>query len=194
MKKLVFASANQHKSSEIRSILPKNIELINLTDLNILEDIPETGDTLQANAKIKAEYVHHRTGLDCFAEDTGLEVYCLNNEPGVFSARYAGPQRNSSDNMNLLLHKMQLESNRKARFRTVIALIWRSEIYYFEGIIEGSIANSTSGSKGFGYDPVFIPDGYKITFAEMSPDEKNKISHRQIAVSKMIAFLRNSKV
>ena len=191
MKKLVFASANQHKSSEIRSILPKNIELINLTDLNILEDIPETGDTLQANAKIKAEYVHPRTGLDCFAEDTGLEVYCLNNEPGVFSARYAGPQRNSSDNMNLLLHKMQLESNRKARFRTVIALIWRSEIYYFEGIIEGSIANSTSGSKGFGYDPVFIPNGFDQSFAELGEEIKISISHRTIAVNKMLAFLRN---
>lgn len=193
MKKLVFASSNEHKSREIKSILPKNIELINLTDLNILEDIPETGDTLQDNAGIKADYVHHRTGLDCFAEDSGLEVYCLNNEPGVYSARYAGPQRSSSDNMDLLLHKMQEKSDRKARFRTVIALIWRNEIYYFEGIVEGTIAWSTSGSKGFGYDPIFIPDGYNQSFAELGEEIKISISHRTIAVNKMLAFLKNQQ-
>lgn len=191
MKKLVFASSNEHKRSEIIAILPKNIELVNLTDLNIFEEIPETGETLEANATIKAKYVYDRTGLDCFAEDTGLEVFCLNNEPGVISARYAGPARNASDNMDLLLNKMGQESNRKAQFRTVIALIWQDEIYYFEGMVSGTIALNKSGSAGFGYDPVFIPDGFNQSFAELGDEIKNSISHRSVAVNKMMEFLKN---
>lgn len=189
--KIVFATGNQNKAREIAAMLPASIEILTLNDLDIQEDIPETADTLEGNAHLKAAYISERFDLPCFADDTGLEVYALNNDPGVRSARYAGEQRSDEDNMQKLLENLENTEDRSARFRTVIALHMNSEKREFEGIVEGSILHQKRGEKGFGYDPLFLPEGYETSFAEMSLEEKNKISHRGRAVTKLIQFLSN---
>lgn len=190
MKKLVFATNNAHKLEEIRAILGNKVEILSLNDINCYADIPETADTLQGNAALKAQYIYKNYGLDCFADDTGLEVEALNGAPGIYSARYAGGEGHDSEaNMKKLLSEMQDKDNRKARFRTVICLIEEGKEHFFEGIVNGSIIRERKGGAGFGYDPVFIPDGYSETFAEMGNDEKNKISHRARAVQKLCEYL-----
>lgn len=190
MKKLVFATNNAHKLDEIRAILGDKIEILSLNDINCHADIPETADTLQGNAALKAQYIYENYGLDCFADDTGLEVEALNGAPGIYSARYAGGEGHDSEaNMKKLLSEMQNKDNRKARFRTVICLIEGGKERFFEGIVNGSIIRERKGGSGFGYDPVFMPDGYSETFAEMGNDEKNKISHRARAVQKLCDYL-----
>ena len=190
MKKLVFATNNAHKLEEIRAILGHKVEILSLNDINCHVDIPETADTLQGNAALKAQYIYKNYGHDCFADDTGLEVEALNGAPGIYSARYAGGEGHDSEaNMKKLLSEMQDKDNRKARFRTVICLIEGGEEHFFEGIVNGSIIRERKGGAGFGYDPVFMPDGYSETFAEMGNDEKNKISHRARAVQKLCEYL-----
>ncbi|MCF2551083.1 non-canonical purine NTP diphosphatase [Bacteroides caecigallinarum] len=190
MKKLVFATNNAHKLEEIRAILGDKVEILSLNDINCHADIPETADTLQGNAALKAQYIYENYGLDCFADDTGLEVEALNGAPGIYSARYAGGEGHDSEaNMKKLLSEMQDKENRKASFRTVICLIEDGKEHFFEGIVNGSIIRERKGGAGFGYDPVFMPDGYSETFAEMGNDEKNKISHRARAVQKLCEYL-----
>lgn len=190
MKKLVFATNNAHKLEEIRAILGDKVEILSLNDIDCHADIPETADTLQGNAALKAQYIYDNYGLDCFADDTGLEVEALNGAPGIYSARYAGGEGHDSEaNMKKLLSEMQDKDNRKARFRTVICLIEGGKENFFEGIVNGSIIRERKGGAGFGYDPVFMPDGYSETFAEMGNDEKNKISHRARAVQKLCEYL-----
>ncbi len=187
--KLVFATNNQHKLDEVRKITAGNTEIVSLSDINCHEEIPETADTLEGNALQKARYIKEHFGYDCFADDTGLEVDALHNAPGVYSARYAGPGHDSEANMNKLLHEMEGKENRKARFRTVIALILEGKEYLFEGVVNGTIIKEKKGGSGFGYDPIFMPDTYAQTFAEMGNDIKNRISHRAEAVKKLTAFL-----
>ena len=190
MKKLVFATNNAHKLEEIRAILGDKVEILSLNDIDCHADIPETADTLQGNAALKAQYIYENYGLDCFADDTGLEVEALNGAPGIYSARYAGGEGHDSEaNMKKLLSEMQDKENRKARFRTVICLIEDGKEHFFEGIVNGSIIRERKGGAGFGYDPIFMPDGYSETFAEMGNDEKNKISHRARAVQKLCEYL-----
>ena len=190
MKKLVFATNNAHKLEEIRAILGDKVEILSLNDIDCHADIPETADTLQGNAALKAQYIYDNYGLDCFADDTGLEVEALNGAPGIYSARYAGGEGHDSEaNMKKLLSEMQDKDNRKARFRTVICLIEDGKEHFFEGIVNGSIIRERKGGAGFGYDPVFMPDGYSETFAEMGNDEKNKISHRARTVQKLCEYL-----
>ena len=188
--KLVFASQNAHKAAEIQTVIPSEISICTLTELGITEDIPETAATLEGNALMKMEYLIARLNLPCFADDTGLEIDALHGEPGVYSARYAGEQRNSVDNMQLVLEKLTGEPNRKARFRTVIALWWEGNSHLFEGIVEGTITNAPVGNQGFGYDPIFQPAGSTKTFAEMTMEEKNQWSHRARAVQQLVEFLR----
>ena len=188
---LIFATNNQNKVLEVKNKLV-NIEITTLNEIGIIEDIPETGDTLIENALQKARYVYHKTGENCFADDTGLEIEILNKEPGVYSARYAGEDKNSENNMNLVLEKLKNKENRNAYFKTVIALIIDGKELLFEGKVEGVITTSKSGKDGFGYDPIFKPFGYDITFAEMDISEKNKISHRALAVNKLVDFLSNN--
>lgn len=187
--KLVFATNNQHKLDEVRKITAGNTEIVSLSDINCHEEIPETADTLEGNALQKARYIKEHFGYDCFADDAGLEVEALHNAPGVYSARYAGPGHDSEANMNKLLHEMEGKENRKARFRTVIALILEGKEYLFEGVVNGTIIKEKKGGSGFGYDPIFMPDTYAQTFAEMGNDIKNRISHRAEAVKKLTAFL-----
>lgn len=191
MKALVFATHNSHKASEINNLLGGLYEIRELDAIGITEDIPENGDTLEANARQKARYVYDRTGFDVFADDTGLEVEALGGRPGVYTARYAGEECDSVKNMKKLLAELEGQSNRRARFRTVICLIIGGVEHLFEGIVNGTITNSFSGTEGFGYDPVFMPDGQNRTFAEMPLSEKNKISHRGLAVAKLVNFLQN---
>jgi XTP/dITP diphosphohydrolase len=186
---LVFASNNQHKVREINSILDANITLLSLSDINMMEDIPEDEPLLEGNALFKARYIHDATGLDVFADDTGLEIEALNGLPGVHSARFAGESRDSSANIEKVLSLLAGNENRKARFRTVIALIFEKKEYLFEGILSGTLINDKRGNEGFGYDPIFIPEGKNQTFAEMTLSEKNKISHRAIAFKKLKEFL-----
>lgn len=188
--KLVFATNNQHKLEEVSAILDNSIELLSLKDINCNTDIPETSDTLEGNALLKAQYIYNNFGINCFADDTGLEVEALNNEPGVYSARYAGENKNPETNMFKVLDNLREKENRKARFRTVIALILNGKEYLFEGIINGKITNSKQGSAGFGYDPIFMPEGYNETFAELGNNIKNKISHRALAINKLSDFLK----
>ena len=188
-KKLVFATNNAHKLEEIASILGEKIELLSLKDINCQADIPETADTLEGNAIQKAEYIYQNYGLDCFADDTGLEVEALGGAPGIYSARYAGNGHDSEANMKKLLEKMDDKENRKAQFRTAICLILDGEKHLFEGIVKGEIIREKRGGAGFGYDPVFVPEGYDLTFAELGNDIKNNISHRARAVEKLCAFL-----
>jgi len=190
MKALVFATHNSHKASEINNLLGGLYEIRELDAIGITEDIPENGDTLEANAREKARYVYDRTGLDVFADDTGLEVEALNGQPGVYTARYAGEECDSVKNMKKLLAELDGQSNRKARFRTVICLISGGVEHLFEGVVNGTITTSFSGTEGFGYDPIFMPDGENRTFAEMPLTEKNKISHRGRAVEKLVSFLQ----
>lgn len=190
-RKLVFATNNAHKLEEISSILGDKVELLSLKDICCTTDIPETADTLEGNAMLKAEYIHEHYGLDCFADDTGLEVEALNGAPGVYSARYGGGEgHNSEANMQKLLQNMQGMDNRKAQFRTAICLIMDSKKHLFEGIVKGEITKEKRGNSGFGYDPIFMPEGYNKTFAEMGNETKNKISHRALAVEKLCRFLK----
>ncbi|MHB1277473.1 MAG: non-canonical purine NTP diphosphatase [Bacteroidia bacterium] len=195
MMELVFATNNKNKLREAEAILPENILLLNLNDAGCEEDIPETEPTLAGNALLKARHVVKNSTFSCFADDTGLEVEALNGAPGVYSARYAGEEGNADKNMDKLLEALKGNSNRKARFVTVIALILEGKEYLFEGSVEGQISEERCGEGGFGYDPIFIPEGYTNSFAEMSPSEKNAISHRKRALAKMCAFLeeRNPK-
>lgn len=186
---LLFVTQNAHKMQEIAAKLGSTIQLLSLNEVGGLEEIPETGTTFQENASIKSHYAASRYTYACFADDSGLEVEALNAAPGVYSARYAGEGAGSEANMDKLLLAMQGQSNRKARFRTVISLLWNGGEHFFEGTIEGTIRTERSGAKGFGYDPVFEPEGYDITFAEMSLEEKNAISHRAKALEQLTAFL-----
>ena len=188
--KIVFATNNAHKLGEVRAVLGDEFELVTLREVGIVEDIPETGATLDENASQKARYVYERTGLDCFADDTGLEVEALNGAPGVRSARYATDGHDFAANNRKLLHELEGKSNRKARFRTVISLIRGGEEIQVEGVVNGSIAKEEAGCGGFGYDPLFIPDGHTVTFAEMSADDKNAISHRGRAVAELVKVLK----
>ena len=188
--KIVFATNNKNKIEEIQKMLPSNIELIGLDVIGCMEDIPETADSIEGNAIQKANYVTEKYGYDCFSDDTGLEIEVLHNEPGVYSARYAGEQRNANDNMDLVLEKMKCETNRTARFKTVICLNFNNKQHLFEGIANGTIATEKSGQNGFGYDPIFFPDGFDKTFAEISSAEKNKISHRAKATQLLIEFFK----
>lgn len=187
--KIVFATNNAHKLSEVKAVLGDGYELVTLKEVGITEDIPETGDTLDENASLKARYVYERTGLDCFADDTGLEVEALGGAPGVRSARYATDGHDFAANNRKLLKELDGVTNREACFRTVISLIASGEEIQVEGVVNGVIALSESGSEGFGYDPLFIPEGKSVTFAEMSADEKNSISHRGRAVAELVKVL-----
>jgi XTP/dITP diphosphohydrolase len=187
--KLVFASNNKHKIREISHILDNKITLLSLGEINILEDIPEDEPLIEGNALFKARYVHNATGLNVFADDTGLEIDALNGLPGVHSARFAGENKDSSANIAKVLSMLKGNGNRKARFRTVIALILEGKEYLFEGMVKGTIIDEKRGDEGFGYDPVFIPEGKELTFAQMPLNEKNKISHRAIAFEKLKEFL-----
>lgn len=189
MQQLVFATNNAHKLDEVRALLGGKLNVLSLNDIHCHDDIAETGLTFKENASIKSRYISEKFGLNCFADDSGLEIDALNGEPGVFSARYAGKHGNHAANMNKVLAELKGESNRKARFITVISLIWNGEEHFFEGTVEGTIREELSGTAGFGYDPIFEPDGYLITFAEMSMAQKNAISHRGRAVEKLVAFL-----
>ena len=192
MKTIVFATNNAHKIEEIRTLLADGIKIISLTDIGCHDDLHETAGTLEGNALQKARYVKERFGYDCFADDTGLEVEALHGEPGVHSARYAGDGHDSDANVAKLLHALDGEPNRKARFRTVIALIMNGEELFFEGIVNGRITEDRRGEHGFGYDPVFIPGGATgVTFAELGIGLKNKISHRAIAACKLAAWLKH---
>ena len=193
--KIVFATNNAHKLQEVRQILGERFEVVGLKDIGCHEDIPENAETLEGNALAKARYVKEHYGLDCFADDTGLEVTALGGAPGVHTARYAelfseGITHDSNANMALLLHNLEKKSNRSARFRTVIALIYKGEEHLFEGVCEGEILSERHGTEGFGYDPVFRPTGFDRCFAQMSAEEKNAISHRGRATQKLAEFLR----
>lgn len=190
MKSLCFATNNNHKTEEIRALLGPFFLLKNLKDIGCTEELPETQPTIEGNALQKARYVFDHYGIACFADDTGLEVEALNGEPGVYSARYAGEQRNVHDNIQLLLSRLKNSSNRKARFKTVIAWVEEGRVETFEGLVYGTIIDTLRGTNGFGYDPVFVPDGFNKTFAEMELADKNLISHRAIAVKKLTNFLR----
>ena len=187
--KLVFATNNLNKLSEIKSLVPSGIEILSLNDINCNEELPETNPTLQENALQKAQYVYQNYGFSCFADDTGLEIEALGGAPGVYSARYAGEECKAEDNMQKVLKKLENEENRNAKFRTVIALIIKGKENLFEGECSGKITKTKSGVEGFGYDPIFTPEGYETTFAEMSKHEKGAISHRGIAVEKLVGFL-----
>lgn len=193
MKKIIFATNNAHKLEEVRHYLKDLYQVISLKEIGFTEDIPEPYETLEENALTKSKTIFEKFGMDCFADDTGLEVDALNGAPGVYSARYAGPNCTFEDNVNKMLEEMKNKQNRKARFRTVVSLILNGKEYYFEGEVTGVIARERSGAEGFGYDPIFIPEGLELSFAEMGLDEKNKISHRGRAVAKLVAFLEGAK-
>ncbi len=191
MKKIIFATNNLHKLSEVRALLGGAFEVVSLKELGFEEDIPETGTTLAENASQKSYYIYERYGLDCFADDTGLEVDALDGAPGVYSARYAGEHASYEENVTKLLQELKSKTNRTARFKTVVSLILNGEEFQFEGRVEGRILTQRSGSSGFGYDPVFQPEGYSESFAEMPSDLKNRISHRGRAMQKLFVFLKN---
>lgn len=191
--KLVFATQNQNKLREIQMLVPKGIEVISLSDLNYKDDIEETGVTLRENALLKARLIYDKFKINCFADDSGLEVEALDGAPGVYSARYAGKEQIAANNIKKLLEKMKGQTNRRAAFKTVIALVMDHKEYFFEGVIEGEITHSQMGTSGFGYDPIFKPTGHNLTFAEMSAAEKNAISHRAQAVNKLVDFLKQNK-
>ncbi|RUA34121.1 MAG: non-canonical purine NTP pyrophosphatase [Bacteroidetes bacterium] len=190
--KICFATNNSNKIKEVALLLEDEIQLLGLKDIGCTEELREDQSTLEGNAEQKARYVFEKYNINCFADDTGLEVEALNNEPGVFSARFAGPQRSDEDNMALLSERLNSSENRKARFRTVICAFIDDQKYFFEGVVNGEITKEHNGDKGFGYDPIFIPTGYSQTFAQMSTEEKNKISHRSIAVRKLVDFLKTN--
>ena len=186
--KLVFASNNKNKIQEIQALVPSTIQIVSLEEIGCFEDIPETADTIEGNAILKADYVTKKYGYDCFADDTGLEVEALNGAPGVYSARYAGEQKDANDNMDKLLFELKDKTNRRANFKTVIALNLNGKQNLFTGIINGKIIEEKIGTNGFGYDPIFVADGYEKTFAELSMEEKSTISHRGIAVKQLIEY------
>lgn len=188
---LVFATNNRHKLEEVQSLLGNEIKLLSLKEIGCFDEIPEDFETLKENAAQKARYIFDKYKINCFADDTGLEIHALNGEPGVYSARYAGESCSFDDNMNKVLEKMQGIENRKACFKTVIALIIEGKEYYFEGQVNGEMLKEKTGSDGFGYDPIFKPEGFDLSFAQMSLDEKNKISHRARATEKLVEFLKN---
>ena len=188
--KLVFASNNKNKIQEIQALVPNTIQIVSLEDIGCTEDIPETADSIEGNAILKANYVTQKYGYDCFADDSGLEVAALNGEPGVFSARYAGEPKNDENNIDKLLANLKDVNNKKANFKTIICLNLKGEQHLFTGIINGQIIEERIGNNGFGYDPIFVADGYQKTFAELSLEEKARISHRGIAVKKLIDFLK----
>src|ERR1700761_2134347 len=192
MQQLVFATNNAHKLEEVAEKLNGRIKLLSLNDINCHDDIDETATTFNGNASLKSHHIFNKYHINCFGDDSGLEIDALNGEPGVYSARYAGEHGNHAANIKMVLENMKAASNRKARFRTVISLIWDGQEHFFEGVVEGTIRNERSGSGGFGYDPIFEPAGYDITFAEMSMEEKNAISHRGRTVEKLVAFLAPS--
>ena len=187
--KLVFATNNPNKLSELKALVPKGIEILSLKEINCNEELPETNPTLEGNALQKAQYVYQNYGFNCFADDTGLEIEALGGAPGVYSARYAGEDCNAEDNIKKVLTKLENKDNRNAKFRTVIALIIKGEQNLFEGECSGKIIKTKSGQEGFGYDPIFTPKRHKVTFAEMNKDEKGKISHRGKSVEKLVDFL-----
>jgi XTP/dITP diphosphohydrolase len=191
--KLVFATNNQHKLLEIKHLLGDSIELLSLNDIDCTDDILENQETLEGNAAEKSFYIFNKYGLNCFADDTGLEIESLNGEPGVYSARYAGEERSADQNMNLVLSKLAKIKNRNARFRTVISLVIDGHEIQFEGVVDGRILEEKHGNTGFGYDPIFQPEEYSLSFAEMSMNEKNKISHRGRAVQKLVEYLTQFK-
>jgi XTP/dITP diphosphohydrolase len=191
---LLFASNNAHKVEEVRAKLVPRFNVLSLREVVGEVDIPETGATLEENAAIKARYLHGRTGMDCFADDTGLEIKALNGEPGVYSARYAGEGCSFDDNMDKVLGNMTGHSDRSARFRTVICLIYQGKEYFFEGEVKGELLYERAGEKGFGYDPIFRPEGFQETFAQISMEQKNLISHRGLAVQKLVSFLSTCSV
>ena len=190
--KLVFATNNKHKLDEVKAIVGDRVEILSLNDIGCHDDIPETADTLQGNALIKARYIYEKYGVDCFADDTGLEVEVLKGEPGVYSARYAGEKCDSEANMLKLLHNLTGKSNRNAQFRTVFALIINGEENLFNGIVKGTISEEKMGDSGFGYDPIFIPEGFSESFAQMSSEMKNSISHRFRATEKLSKYLKEN--
>ena len=192
MKKLVFATNNSHKLKEVSDILNRaNYQIASLNDIGCSDDIPETADTLEGNALIKARHIYKKYRLNCFSDDTGVEVEALDNAPGVYSARFAGSRCNPEDNMQLLLQKLENKENRNARFRTVIALISDGKEFLFEGVVNGTIIKEKQGTEGFGYDPIFVPEGYDLSFASLGEEIKNRISHRAKAVEKLFAFLKD---
>jgi XTP/dITP diphosphohydrolase len=191
---LLFATNNRHKIHEIKEILDESIHVLSLEDVGFNGDIPEEQDTLEENALQKAEYVYNLYGIDCFADDTGLEIEALNGRPGVYSARYAGSLKDPEENMNKVLKELEGKDNRSARFKTVISLIYNNNKYVFEGIVKGKILHDKRGEEGFGYDPIFQPDGYNQTFAEMPLNIKNKISHRSRAIRKLAIFLSKNTI
>lgn len=191
--KIIFASHNHNKVAEIRKMFPKNIELLSLSDIDYHEDIEEIGATLEENSKIKAETIFKHTGIPTIADDTGLEVYAINMDPGVYSARYAGTQKSDQDNMRKLLKALDGKENRKARFRTIFTFVAQDFFEQFEGLVEGQIHHEQIGNMGFGYDPIFIPEDKNLTFAEMTIDEKNKISHRARALAKLVDYFAKLK-
>ena len=192
--KLVFATNNQNKLKELQAILGERFKLLSLHDIGCNEEIPEEQPTLEGNAKQKAFYVFEKYGYSCFADDTGLEIESLNGEPGVFSARYAGPAKDSEENMKKVLARLSKINNRKARFRTVISLVINGEEKQFEGIVDGEILTEKKGKSGFGYDPIFLPAGFERSFAEMSLTEKNEISHRGRAVAQLVQYLKTLEI
>jgi XTP/dITP diphosphohydrolase len=189
--KLLFATNNINKTLEIQALLGNLYKILSLQDINCTDEIPEEQETIYGNAQQKAQYIHNIYKINVFADDTGLEIEALDNAPGVYSARYAGPQRNSEDNMNKVLELLKDKDNRNAQFKTIICLILNDKEYSFEGIIKGTIITEKRGKLGFGYDPIFVPNGYEKTFAEMTLIEKSKISHRGLAIQKMIDFLKS---
>ncbi|UTD14766.1 non-canonical purine NTP diphosphatase [Tenacibaculum mesophilum] len=189
--KLVFATNNLNKLAEVQKMLPNSIELLSLKDIDCFDDIEETATTLEGNAKIKANYITEKFGYNCFADDTGLEVEALNGEPGVYSARYAGEPANAENNMQKLLTMLNNKTDRNAQFRTSICLNLDGKQFLFDGVCKGTILTSKQGEQGFGYDPIFQPEGYNKSFAEMTSEEKNKISHRGLAIQQLVAFLKS---
>jgi len=189
MRKIIFATNNKHKLEEVQQILDNNFEVLGLKEIGFEGDIPETGKALGENASIKSKFVFENFGMNCFSDDTGLEIEALNGRPGVYSARYAGEEGNAEKNIEKALIELRGKQNRKARFRTVVSLILDGKEHFFEGIVNGQIIDEKRGRDGFGYDPVFMPDGYKLTFAEMPAEQKNKISHRGRAINKLAEFL-----
>lgn len=189
--KLIFATHNKNKLKEVKSLVPSSIELLSLDEINFNDDIEETADTIEGNAILKAKTIYEKTGINCFADDSGLLVDALNGAPGVYSARYAGEQKNDQDNMQKLLHELNDKPNRNAHFKTAMALIIDGKDYLFKGKIEGKIITEKLGTNGFGYDPIFVPDGYHETFAQLDSETKNKISHRARALGKLLEFIHS---
>lgn len=193
MQQLVFATNNKHKLEEVAAKIGDKLKLVTLDEIGCHDDIAETGHTFYENASIKSHYIFEHFGVNCFGDDSGLEIDALNGEPGIYSARYGGKHGDHDANNNLVLQKLYGETNRKARFRSVISLIWNGDEHFFDGVIEGTIRQERSGAEGFGYDPIFEPEGYDVTLAEMTMDQKNAISHRGQAVDKLVAFLKEQK-